>query len=273
MKNQQAFLAGYAHLKIPIMDERGVPAWPEMFPPDRVDELRETVGARHFASQMMLDPMPLSRARLDAAALHFYDDEFDARTARLGNAVMTGLAFYWDPSAAHKRNDASVCVLIFRDDKNRRVFIHDCVYLEADDNDPHPLATQCNRVLDFMESRGLKNIAIEVNGLGNALPEILRREAEARGQTVNVLRITNHENKEARILDAIEPLLGTGRLYAHERVRETGLLDEMADWTPSGWTRDDGLDAVAGALRLTPTPVRPRGAAARPIKAKTDFSI
>jgi predicted phage terminase large subunit-like protein len=244
-----------------------------MFPLARVDELRETVGARHFASQMMLDPMPLDRARLEASALCFYDDEFDARSARLGGSAMTGLAFYWDPSAAHKRNDASVCVLIFRDDRNRRAFIHDCVYLEADDDDPHPLATQCGRVLDFMENRGLKNIAIEVNGIGNALPEILRREAGARGQTANVIRITNHENKEARILDAIEPLLGTGRLYAHERVRETNLLDEMADWTPNGWTHDDGLDAVAGALRLAPIPLRPRGTPPRPIRAQTDFLI
>lgn len=266
-------MTGYKHLRIPIADENGVPAWPELFPLKRVEALRETVGARHFASQMMLAPMPLERARLDADALHFYDEEFDAKSARLGDAPVTGYALYWDPSVARKENDSSVCVLVFRDDRNRRAFIHECVYLETDDDDPHPLATQCGMVLDFMESRGLNNIAIEVNGLGNALPEILRREADARGQTANARRITNHENKERRILDAIEPLLGTGRLHAHARVRETGLADEMADWTPNGWTRDDGLDAVAGALRLQPIPLRPRAAICRPIRAGTEFRI
>jgi hypothetical protein len=124
-----------------------------------------------------------------------------------------------------------------------------------------------------MKRRGLKNIAVEVNGLGNALPEILRREAAATGQPVAVQRIANHEKKEKRILDAIEPLLGTGRLYAHRRIADTPLTDEMSDWTPDGRTHDDGLDAVAGALRIQPVPLRPRARFARQLRARTDFDI
>jgi predicted phage terminase large subunit-like protein len=124
-----------------------------------------------------------------------------------------------------------------------------------------------------MRAHGTKTISVEINGIGNAFPEILRKEAEQIGMDVFVRRVANRENKTARILDAIEPLLDTGRLYAHERVRASGLIDEMDAWSPDEWTRDDGLDALAGALRAMPAPVRPQGFAARPIRARTEFKI
>ena len=71
------FLSGYKLLKIPIVNRDGEPAWPELFPIDRIEILRETVGQRHFASQMMLDFMPPERIRLDPGGLHFYDTDFD----------------------------------------------------------------------------------------------------------------------------------------------------------------------------------------------------
>ncbi|MDR1026901.1 MAG: hypothetical protein LBL46_00610, partial [Rickettsiales bacterium] len=94
MKNQDAFLAGYSELKIPIIDSAGVPAWPEMFSAAKIERLREVVGPRHFASQMMLDATPMTRARLDASAIQFYSDDFDWRTARLGDNLINGWGFY-----------------------------------------------------------------------------------------------------------------------------------------------------------------------------------
>ena len=44
---------------------------------------------------------------------------------------------YWDPSSAGAHSDGSVCVMIYRDDKSHRVFIHDVVYMRVADNDEH----------------------------------------------------------------------------------------------------------------------------------------
>lgn len=267
------FLRGYKQLRIPIVDDGGNPEWPSVFPLEKIDEMRIAVGARHFAAQMMLRPMNDEQARLDAAALHLYTAEFDPRTARIGEFVITGAAAYWDPSGGRHKSDGSVCVLVYRDDKNRRVFVHDVRYLIVDDNDLHPLARQCEMVLDFMTCHGLRAIGIETNGIGNALPEIMRDAAARRGTPIVVNQISNSRNKEQRILDAIEPVLTTGRLYMHTRVRSGLLIAEMQDWTPIGGGRDDGLDALAGAMRMTPTPVRPLGASLRPFRARTDFKI
>jgi hypothetical protein len=301
MTNPPPFLRNYCELRMPIIDADGAPLWPELFPIEKIDELRDTVGARHFSAQMMLEFISEERARLDPGALHFYDGEFNPRDARiervesrelrvelnnsstdtlysplstLNAAPVTGAALYWDPSGGRHKADNSVCVLLYTDNKNRRAFIHDVLYLSVSDGDLHPLATQCDKVLDFMARHNVRIIGIEINGLGNALPEIMREVSSKRDQSVIVQKVINHQRKETRILDAIEPLLTTGRLFAHERVRSTPLLSEMLGWSPMGNIgHDDGLDALAGALRATPVPVRPLGQNFRPLQARTEFLV
>jgi hypothetical protein len=273
-ENSTPFLSGYRELCIPILDAAGMPAWPEVFPIEKIEELRKTVGARHFSSQMMLEFVGAERARLDPGALHFYDAEFDARTAKLGDNLISGAAAFWDPSVGREKSDGSVVALVYRDDKNRRAFIHDVRYLRAGDDNPHPLATQCDAVLDFLTAHNMRRIGIEVNGIGNALPEIMAECARRRGAAVVVHRVINHRRKSDRILDALEPMLDTGRLFAHVRTRATPILSEMLGWAPMGINpRDDGLDALAGALQLPPVPVRPQNAKIQIIHAKTDFNF
>ncbi len=268
------FLRGYRELKIPVISGDGTPAWPEMFPVSRIDEMRRAVGARYFSAQMMLEFVAPERARLDPDALHLYDDAFDMRTARIGEYLVTGAVAYWDPSTGRQKSDASVCVLVYRDDNNRHLFIHDAVYLTVSDSELHPLARQCEMVLEFLLRHGLHRVCIETNGIGNALPEIMRDVARRQNVSVNIQNIANHTKKETRILDAIEPVLTTGRLHAHRRIQSTPLIAEMLGWSPLGGVgHDDGLDAVAGAICATPVPVRPLGQIIRPFTANTEFKI
>lgn len=268
------FLRGFQELKIPIVDSVGQPAWPEMFPIEKINEMREIVGARHFSSQMMLEYISPDKVRLDPGALHLYSDEFDMRTAKIGDHVITGAAAYWDPSAGQRKSDGSVCVLIYRDDKNHHAFIHDVRYLTVEDNDAHPLARQCEMVLEFLSNSRLRRIAIEINGIGNALPEIMRDVAMRRGESLAILPVANTRHKESRILDAIEPMLTTGRLHANTRLQGGALFAEMLGWSPLGSaTHDDGLDAVAGALCIAPVPVRPLGGGVHTYRANTNFKL
>ena len=91
---------------------------------------------------------------------------------------------------------------------------------------------------------------------------------------INIIQIANHTKKETRILNAIEPMLSTGRLFARNTIKQTMLLSEMLAWSPLGSKEhDDGLDAVAGALAMTPTPTRSLANRICSIKANTDFKI
>ena len=268
------FLSGYKLLKIPIVSADGTPAWPELFPIEKINQIRQIVGPRHFSSQMMLDFVPAERVRLDPGQIHFYEDMLDIHTARLGANLITGASVYWDPSSGRHKSDNSVCVLIYRDDKNHNVFIHDVMYMTVSDNETHPLNTQCEMVIEFMRRYGMRRITIETNGLGNALPEIMSDTAVRCGQNIYVNKITNNKNKSDRILDAIEPLLTSGHLYAHTRVQYTPLLSEMLGWSPIGGVgHDDGLDAVAGAITTQPTIIHRMGSGIHPIYANTNFKI
>lgn len=267
-------MQGYKCLKIPIKDIAGNPAWPEVFPTEKINELETIVGPRHFSAQMMLEYVDEERVRLDPGAVHFYCDDFDYRNARIGQYCITGYSFYWDPSSGHANSDGSVCALIYRDDKNRNFFVHDVIYMNVSDDDLHPLASQCSSVLDFMNKHRLTRVGIEINGIGNALPEIMRNVAYEKQFQINILPISNHTKKETRILNAFEPVLTTGRIYMHEKIKQTMLLSEMLAWTPMGSVEhDDGLDAISGALTMMPCPVHPLNQHKKIITANTEFKI
>ncbi len=52
--------------------------------------------------------------------------------------------------------------------------------------------------------------------------------------------------------------MSAGMLHVHEQVYGTPFIREMQEWSPKKTTgRDDGLDAVAGALMLRPAKVAP----------------
>ena len=256
------------------MDSAGNPAWPEMFPLEKIHELEQIVGPRHFSAQMMLEYIAEERVHLDPGAINFYCDDFDCHLARIGAHEISGVSFYWDPSSGRTHSDGSVCALIYRDDKTRSVFIHDVLYMTVSDDDLYPLANQCAMILDFMRKHNLTRIAIEINGLGNALPEIIRTTALKQRLPINITQISNHTKKETRILNTIEPILSTGHLYMHEKIKKTMLLSEMLAWTPIGSVEhDDGLDAVAGALAINPVPIRPANYAKKQIHANTEFNI
>ena len=75
-------------------------------------------------------------------------------------------------------------------------------------------------------------------------------------------------------MNALEPLLGAGRLFAHTKIQKTPFLSEMLGWSPIGGTgHDDGLDAVSGAINILPIPIRPQGRINQQYTANTNFKI
>ncbi|MBO4480651.1 MAG: hypothetical protein J5742_03455 [Alphaproteobacteria bacterium] len=268
------FLSGYDELRIPIINSDGRPVWPEVFPIEKIEKIRKTVGERHFLAQMMLDYVPSDKIRLDPGSIKLYDDDFDIHNSKLGENQITGMAIYWDPSSGRKNSDNSVCVLIYRDDKNMRVFVHDILYMIVPETVEYPLAYQCNQALEFVRRHHGHNIHVETNGIGGAFPEIMRTNNPNSQYKVQILPISNSRRKEDRILDTIEPLLSTGRLYAHRRITQTPLIAEMLAWTPLGsGEHDDGLDALAGAINAHPNVVRPMASTFQRYVANTNFKI
>ena len=136
----------------------------------------------------------------------------------------------------------------------------------------YPLAYQCNMVIDFVRRHHGRSVFVETNGIGGALPEIMRANIGRDTSGIQIRPVNNSRHKQDRILDAIEPLLNTGRLYAHRRITQTPIISEMLGWNPAGGAEhDDGLDAIAGAIAAQPIAVHPVGHSF--FTANTKFNI
>ena len=265
--DERPFLDGFSRLVIPIVDDKGRSRWPERFPINKIDELRNQTGPVKFSSQMMLQPISNDDLRLNPSRLLRYDEEIEIRQSNgqsllsIAGKRMLSATAWWDPAfGSPKIGDASVVAAVFVDEEGK-YWLHDIRYLEHDpgQRDDTDEATQlCRQVVDFLHDHYLTAITIETNGLGRFLPSILQREIGIAGLSCSVLEHVSRVNKDQRILNAFDPVMAAGALHAHSRVWQTPFVNEMRDWQPGRNGRDDGLDAVSGCILNEPVRVGKR---------------
>ncbi|MEM7022795.1 MAG: phage terminase large subunit [Pseudomonadota bacterium] len=269
----QAFLAGFERLSIPLLDSKGESRWPERFTAENIAEIRRRSGPAKFDSQMLLQPKNVEEIRLDPIHLVRYDAPLELRQANgetilsLSGQRMVSATCWWDPAyGAPDTGDAAVVAAVFVDPAGG-YWLHDIRYLSHDPDQSHEVdeATQlCRQVAEFVAALHLPSITIETNGLGRFLPALLRREIHAKGLACPVMEHVSTTNKDQRILQAFDPLLAAGALRAHADVWATPFIEEMREWRPRRRCRDDGLDAVSGCLLAEPVRISRATAGARP---------
>ena len=257
----EPFLTGFHRLEIPLTDRRGRSAWPERFPPAKIETLKRRSGPAKFLSQMMLTPTNTAEGRLDPDRLLTYDDAIALRRANgetileIGGKRMLSASCWWDPSYGKPHSgDASVIAAIFTGEDGAS-HLHGVAYLthnpkRASEEDE---ATQlCRAAVRFLSAHYLPSVTVETNGIGKFLPGLLRRELARAGVGCAVLEKASRLPKDKRILEAFDARLAAGAIRVHRSVLETPFIREMREWRPGGKSADDGLDAVAGALSSEP---------------------
>lgn len=260
-QGDDAFLINFMSLKVPIINDRGQSQWPERFPMDMINALKLKSGPYHFQSQMMLEPQNINEGRFDANAIHIYDGDIEYtesnHTAQLSiNGIKMAYAVaWWDPAfAAHGRvSDQSILAILFAD-HDGRFYLHHVAMIAARTQDVDDEATQqCRQVAQWLKQFHVPHVAVETNGLGKFLPSILRREIVKTRAGAFVQEITSRKAKSLRILESFDVVLAARALFVHRSVLQTDFRRQLKDWTPTATsTRDDILDAVAGALSLHP---------------------
>lgn len=238
--------------------------WPERF--DRDDLLKrrkETRTLNAWDSQYQLHSKPVGEVRLNPERMIPYDVEPVIHRANgalamyLGTARITGATCRWDVSLGKVKSDASALAVILTDEKGR-LYWHRSVGLigeiaEFDGNTDKIVSGQVMQIREVVESLQLSRVVVEVNGPGAFAPVLLRRAL--RGTGCGVAEDFSTVNKNKRILDAFEPPLSAGFLWAHSSVLDGPVWDQMMQFNPDTTKQpDDYLDAAAGAI--TDTPVR-----------------
>lgn len=261
---EQPFLEGFRRLRIPLVDELGESAWPERFPAAAIDALRREAGPHRFRSQMLLEPTPARAAKLDPGRLVIYSDPLHAvlanreLTLAIGDTPMVSSVCWWDPAYGRPgRGDRSAIAVVLVD-RQGKYWLHALRYLQFSPKDLEESdeATQLVRqAIVFAESQHQTRLFIETNGIGRFLPGLVRRELTGRASSLTLVERHSTRSKAERILQALDPILAASHLLVHRSVAESGFIEEMRDWAPDSSARDDGLDAVSGAILEQPATI------------------
>lgn len=239
-------------------------AWPERFTrADLEKRRRKTKTANYWDSQYQLHSRPVHEIRLDPHKIQAYDCEprFIKANRRLtmwlGNVQIVGCSLRWDPSGGKVNSDVSAAVLDFQDATGRHYW-HRVAALTgniADTNErgDRVIGGQVFQLVDLIEAFKVPRVTIETNGIGGLAPDFLKQALKQRRVRCAVSEVQATQNKNVRILEALEPLLQSQMLWAHVDVLNGPLWDQAKDWNPAVKNQpDDLLDAGSGAVTDQP---------------------
>jgi hypothetical protein len=249
----QPFLMDFKRMSVPIVDEAGKSAWPERYSEAEIECMKRETGPNKFDSQMMLQAINILDARLDVELLQYYKCDFEVCPIKgkyhLGHNELQRMIGFWDPSTASSKGDESVVAIVYMD-IGGNYYLHHLSYIRIDRSNAEPeMQQQCHIAAQAAQDFHITQMKVEDNGLGKYFPHALgAMMKEISCHRARVVGVSNRRNKDQRIIEAFDAPLAAGRLFVHERIKDTPLIREMREWKPGGKSRDDGLDAVAGAL-------------------------
>lgn len=239
-------------------------AWPERFTLDEMASRRQKCKTiNEWDSQYQLRSRPLHQVRLDPAKIKAYAVEPVIRVANgelgmwLGRVRIVGASCKWDPASGKLKSDASAVAVILQDDSGTRYW-HRALRLHGEvaefDKDGKVITGgQVMQLCDLVAELKLGRIVVETNGIGTFAPAVLKAALKQRKLVCGVTDKHETGNKNRRILEAIEPPLTSGKLWAHTSVTNGEAMRQMRDWNPAVADQpDDDLDACAGAITETP---------------------
>lgn len=254
-----AFMEGFKRLVVPVVDAQGKSVWPDRYPLADIDAMRRKSGPNHFTSQMLCQPVNIAEGYLDPDDLQFYDDNIEYSEAgkrpvlNLGGRRMVSVSAWWDPSFGREGGDRSILAIVYADGEGH-LWLHHVAQIKTSAHDPDAAAIQqCRQIATLARLYHLPCIAVETNGLGKFLPELLRQKLGEEGLICRVREITSNRPKTLRIMEAFDAPLAARVLHIHKSVLSSPFIRELQEWRPGkSGGHDDALDAVAGALSLEP---------------------
>lgn len=252
---------GASSLTIPLLSNTkgdfpnltGDSSWPDRFTDEVVaNRQQNALTTGEFLSQYLLIPYRSDGTTFDPQLLIRYRQTHSIYTANsetvfmIGDKRMVSCSAWWDPALSKDSGDDSVVCVVYTT-ADGHYYLH-AIQRVAGDAD-----AQCQAVKGFLETYHVPHLCIETNGIGNFLPDILRKYLGGTGSSVEgkFTRI----NKTQKIISAFEVLLASGRLHIHESVLDSKFLMQLRDFDPKtagGRKKDDYIDTVAAAILNEP---------------------
>lgn len=243
--------------------------WGERFTPETMEKRRKECGTLgEWDSQYQMHNKAINEIRLDPDRLILYKDEITWKQANghtvmiLGDKRITSATLKVDPSSGKTKSDISAVALVLQDEQGR-LYWHRSIALlgevaVTDEHGQFSKGGQMWQLADLIDEFKLPNVIVESNGIGGHVGSILRSVLKKRNIYCGVIERHESQNKNKRIIEAIEAPLLSGYLYAHESVlklngQDSPQVKEMRLYDPSLTNqKDDYMDSLAGAISSEP---------------------
>ena len=285
----ESFLCDFLRYEQPVLNKDNKSVWPLIFTEELIEQIKRQSGPNKFAAQMMLKPINVINGRLNTSLLNFYNEEISYIESRqrislsLKNKRIVSCSAWWDPAFGREdKGDGSVIAIIFSDEEGH-YYLHHLSYIKVKARSGEDEASlQCKHVVDLVKKFFIPSICIEINGIGKFLPSILRRELAIENVPCAVIEKSSVKSKSIRILEAFDAIMAAQALSVHDSVKDTPFILEMMEWRPDNkYMKDDGMDAVSGALSQEPIRIQRSVITAKRkwftgdenYQAETDFKI
>ena len=267
---------GYTTKKIPVVRKRMVMkedstqvqedylAWADhpdgMFSYKWLEQQKRETTSGDYNSQYMLLPQSTYQPLVELEKIKMYNDEFEWQqiaqpfgdylsACRLGKNNITRVVGSWDPAQGIQGRDASVLSICARDDQGN-TYVHDIKVLTGVDQKEKDFTNQCRELILCCAYHKLAHVIVEEN-FSATLASELRKVARDMKVFVQVIPKFRTTNKRVFIAQTLEPIIKIGRMYVHERVKNTPFFDELQAF-PRPRMTDDCIDATSEAINYLP---------------------
>jgi hypothetical protein len=244
---------GFLRRIFPAEDGRGRATWPERYPKAVLLKLKALLGFPRYSREYLCAP-------IDDA--HLFQPENTRFYPKALLPRLTDVIVYIDPSAVESRKgDYKAIVGVGRLPGDHREHVCAAWIRHASVDAMVAAAYRLNELLHP------KYFVLEANGFQRLLKRdfdaaALKRDFGAAvltwGFPLPIKLVTKREPKAIRIERTV-PLHDSGDLLFCREVGDTPLLlEQLYEWEPQGAAKDDGPDALAGAVEERRRPKRAR---------------
>lgn len=256
-----------SHYLIDIYSEA---LWPERFTAKEMQKRRRKCRTlNEWDSQYQLHAKPVGDVRLNPEKLIPYAVEPELKRANgiyymmLGERRIVGVTCSWDPSSGKLKSDTSAVELVLHDDIGNKYW-HRSIELTGEvvqhDDQGNITGGQVWQLCDLIEKFSIPKVTIETNGIGGFAPTALKGALKKRRIRCGVSEQHSTQNKNKRILEALEGPLISGLLWVHVSVIDTPdgentskQYKQMQQFNPAlSEQEDDHLDSLARAVVDSP---------------------
>ena len=229
---------GYAHYFMTVIDDKGKPIYPKRFDEEVLEAKKQEMGTYMYATQMLLNPLPLSKMIFKPFWNRYYD------IAPETNDVL-GI----DPAIGESKQHCDSAFIVAGGATNGLIYIKEVIAGH------YNLTEQIKLVFALIRKYKIKRLIVETIAYQEALAqaiELERDRVDENGVKVNedvhfsVIRETpgGRDAKDARIKSMI-PYFEGGKILMTRDMR--GLEKQLREY-PFGKKRDS-IDILAYVLR------------------------